>query len=261
MPTLDQHESAEFVKLLFIGASGTGKTGALTSLVRAGYKLRIIDMDNGLDALVNHIKEECPDRLGSVGYVSLRDKYRSGPRGPQVVGQPKAFVQAAKLLDKWEDDTLPEEWGPEYVLVIDSLTNLGTAAFEWAKGMDPMNKDPRRWYKNAQDILDNTMAALTAKAFRTNVVVCTHIELIEDPSGVTKGYASSIGKALGPKLPRYFNTLLLAEVKGAGQKVRRVIRTVPTPQIDAKNPAPMRLAPEYPLESGLAEIFKKLKEG
>ena len=53
MPALGQHQSSDIVKMLFIGPSGAGKTGALASLASAGYNLRILDMDNGLDVLAN----------------------------------------------------------------------------------------------------------------------------------------------------------------------------------------------------------------
>ena len=49
MPNLSKHQSSEFTKLLLMGDSKSGKTGALASLVLAGYKLRILDFDNGLE--------------------------------------------------------------------------------------------------------------------------------------------------------------------------------------------------------------------
>ena len=35
------------IKLLYIGDSGSGKTGSLASLVKDGYKIRILDYDSG----------------------------------------------------------------------------------------------------------------------------------------------------------------------------------------------------------------------
>ena len=259
MPTLDNHQSAKFVKLLYVGSSGTGKTGSLVSLVKAGYKLRIIDLDNGLDALVNFCKMECPANLKNVQYETRRDKYKAGAMGPQVLPPAKALVECAKLLDKWTDESKPEEWGEDYILVIDSLTNLGKAAFEWAKAQNPTSKEPRQWYKGAQDVIDNVIATVTSDIFHANVIVCTHIDFSENDVGLVKAYASSIGRALGPKLPRYFNTMVLAETIGAGKNVRRVIKTMPTGQMDLKNPAPMRIEAEYPLGTGMATIFEKLK--
>jgi GTPase SAR1 family protein len=37
MTSLAEHHSSHIVKLLYIGDSGTGKTGSLTSLVKGGY--------------------------------------------------------------------------------------------------------------------------------------------------------------------------------------------------------------------------------
>ena len=259
MTTLADHTSSEFVKMLFIGSSGTGKTGALISLVEAGYKLRIIDLDNGLAALKNFIVQNCPEKLKNVEYETRRDKYKAGPMGTRVVPPPKAYVESCKLMDKWTDGTDPNEWGSEYVLVIDSMTSLGQAAFEWAKALEPTVKDPRQWYFTAQNAIQNTVAGLTSDLTRTNVIIISHIDLVEDKAGMIKGFASTIGKALGPKIPLYFDTLLLMESMGSGTSVRRTIKTTPTGLIDVKNPAPMRIDATYPLETGLAEIFEKLK--
>lgn len=257
MATLDQHQASEFVKIFYLGNSGSGKTGSLVSLV-PDYDLRIIDMDNGLDALTNLVREQCPERMSSVEFETIRDRYKASPVGPVIVPPARAFVKANNLLDKWSDGTKPEEWGPNKILVIDSLTMLGKAAFEWAKGMNPTYRDSQLWYKGGQDALDNVIATLTSDIFKTNVIVISHVDMREI-NGVEKGFISALGKALGPKLPLYVNTMLLAETSGSGSAVRRKIKTLPTAQIDLKNAAPMRVSAEYPLETGLAEIFKKLK--
>ena len=43
MPTLEDAQEQAFVKLVLIGDSGTGKTGALFSLVEANYNLKVWD--------------------------------------------------------------------------------------------------------------------------------------------------------------------------------------------------------------------------
>lgn len=260
MPSLADHSSGSFVKLLYIGSSGSGKTGSLVSLV-PDYNLRILDLDNGLDALVNLIRRDCPNRIASVEYETRRDTYKATAMGIQVAGSPRAFTDSIKLLDKWSDGSNPAEWGSEYILVVDSLTNLGKAAFAWARGMNPSSKDPRQWYAQAQAVLDDVLATLTAEAFATNVIVCSHVDFVEDGQGFQRGYASSIGKALGPKIPRYFNTMLLAESKSMGKTTKRTIKTAPTNLIDLKNPAPWKVEAEYDLTDGLARIFKELKGG
>lgn len=258
MPSLTDHHSGSFIKLAYIGDSGTGKTGSLTSLVAAGYKLRILDLDNGLDALVQHIRQECPDKLANVDYETVRDKYSSTPMGPQVKSA-KAFVAAIKLMEKWSDDSDPAEWGADTIFVLDSGTSFGKAGFEWARGMNPGAKDPRQWYFSAQQAFENTIALLTGEAFRTNFILISHVSYRELQDGTTKGYASAIGSALGPVISKYFNSLVLAETSGSGKNVRRRIRTVPTSVVDLKNPAPFKVEAELPLESGLATLFETLK--
>lgn len=259
MPSLNQHKSSEFVKLLFIGNSGAGKTGALTPLVKAGYKLKIIDLDSGLDALVNHVSEIDPKLLSAVEFESFRDRVKMTPSGPAVIGSPKAYVQTLNALEKWPGDgSDPAKWGKDTILVIDSLTNLGRAAFQWAKAANPASKDPRQWYKTAQDLLEDLIANVTSDAFETNVIIISHVEMV-DSNGMVKGFASSIGKALGPKIPRFFNTMLLSETSGSGKQVKRKIKTLPTGMIDLKNPAPMKIEAEYEISDGLLRIFEILK--
>jgi len=258
MQSLDQHKSSDYVKLIFIGNSGAGKTGALTPLVQAGYELRIIDLDSGLDALVNHVKEINPKLLSTIEFESFRDKMKMTASGPAVIGSPKAYVQTLNALEKWGDGSDPAKWGPKRILIIDSLTNLGRAAFQWARAANPMSKDPRQWYKTAQDLIEDLIANITSDAFETNVIVISHVEMV-DSNGLTKGFVSSIGKALGPKIPRFFNTMLLSETSGSGKQVKRKIKTLPTGLIDLKNPAPMKIDAEYEISDGLLQIFNILK--
>jgi hypothetical protein len=260
MPSLEDHHSGQFAKLLYLGDTGTGKTGSLVSLVAAGYKLRVLDFDNGLDVLKAFVKRDCPQNLKNIGYVTVRDKYKAGAIGPMVDGIPKALVNATKLLNKWEDDTIPAEWGPDTIFVMDSLTGLGKAAFEWAKGMNPGAKEPRQWYHQAQQAVDNVLALLTSEAFHANVIIIAHVQLVTKPDGSTRGYANTIGKALGPMIGTYFNTMILAESNVIGSNVKRTISTAPTSILDLKNPTPFTIEKTLPLESGLATIFNKLKE-
>lgn len=253
---LSQHKSASYKKLVFIGDSGTGKTGALVSLVKAGFKLKILDLDSGLDALVQWTKKECPELIDNIDAETVRDRIVSGPNGPIVT--PTAFVQATKLMSKWTDGSEPSKGGENEVFVIDSLTALGRAAFEWAKGQNPASKDPRQWYFAAQQALENLIGMLTSPGFESNLIVISHINYRELEENVTKGYPSAIGSAMGPTIPKYFNTMIQAEIRGSGRTAARKIKTVPSPVVDLKNPAPFKLEAEYDLGTGLAKLFADL---
>jgi hypothetical protein len=260
MARASTHQSADFVKILYVGTSGTGKTGSLVSLVEAGYNLRILDMDNGLDALIMYIKHRCPERIDQVDFITLRDKMKADPLKAAIVsGSPKAYTDAIKYMTRWDDNTIPAEWGPDTIFVLDSLTLFGRAAKNWAEGMNPGSKDPRQWFYAAQESMIRVVDMLTSEAFRTNVIVITHVDLVEQPDGTLKGFASALGKAMGSKLPTVFNTMVLAESKGSGDNIRRTITTAPTSIIDLKNPKPYDIPKSLPLDTGMATIFEKLK--
>lgn len=261
MPSLDQLVDSPILKLLLMGDSGTGKTGSLVSLVQAGYKLRILDFDSGLHVLGLMIRKHCPELLSSVSYRTLDDKFKPGPAGATI--QPFAWTEACKMISRWKfkekDGTEvdlgdPWAWGPEYILVLDSLTFLSDAAYNWADAMNPGAKDPRQIYGAAQDAVEHMLAQLKADTFYTNVIVISHVKYIERQDGTTKGYPTSVGSALSPNIPRYFNSMLQVLTKPGG---RRTIQTVSSALVDLKNPA--AFSEELPLETGMAQFFAALK--
>lgn len=252
MPTLDNHQSDSYTKLIYIGDSSTGKTGSLVSLLAAGYKFKILDLDNGLETLKIYARQAQLD-LSGIEYETFRDQYRSTSAGPLVKGQPKAFTDALAKMTEWS-----EVEDAKTIFVLDSLSAYGRAAMEWAKGMNPAAKDPRQWYFQAQQAVESTIALLTGENFKMNVILISHVNYKDVQEGITKGHVNAVGSALGPLIPRYFNTMLLAEVSGAGRNVKRKIKTLPTGVIDLKIPSPEAEA-EYPLETGLASIFTLLK--
>lgn len=259
MPSLSQHQSARITKLLLMGDSGTAKTGSLVSLVKDGYKLRILDFDNGLDALVHQVRAQCPEKADAISFFTLRDKLKASPLGNVPDGQPKAFINALNLLDRWkmgdEDLGKPAEWGEDTVVVIDSLTLMSEAAMRWADSMNPGVKDRRQVYGAAQSAVENCIALLTSESFATNVIVIAHTKYLERPDGTTKGFPTAVGNALSPKIPAYFNSVAWTTT-GAGNK--RQIQTASTALIDLKNPS-VSMPPVMDLNTGLATFFKTVR--
>lgn len=258
MPTLDQTSPSKFVKMMLIGDSGAGKTGSLAPLAKAGYNLRFLDMDNGLKSLQQLLRDD-REALARVGFMSFRDKYKNTPAGQQLVMPARAYLDACRAADKWEDETKPAEWGEKFILVLDSLTLLSKAAFNQAISLNPATKHPIQWYGAAQTAIENFLACLTAEEFHTNVIVISHITDIELNDGTSRGFPTTVGKALSRSIARYFNDLFVVETKGQGANVKRVIRTVPNGQTDAKASL-TDLPSELPIADGMLTIFKKLQE-
>jgi hypothetical protein len=253
MPTADQHQSTRFVKLIYIGDSGTGKTGSMVSLLADGYKFKILDLDSGLGFFIAQAKKlGLGDRLRDVEYESYRDTYKATPAGMMVSGTPKAATDSLKKLTEWS--AIEDE---KTIFVLDSGSAYGRACFEWAKFMNPTSKDPRQWYGTAQKMFEDTIANITSPEFKMNVIFISHVKY-DEMEGLNKGYVNSIGKALGPTIPRYFDHMVLAESFGSGTNVKRKIKTTPTGIIDLNLGVPYFSA-ELPLETGLSEIFKKIK--
>jgi len=256
MPSLDTLVQSTVAKLLLIGDSGTGKTGSLASLVKAGYDLFLLDYDNGWESLAAAIGRTCPERLGSVQVMTLRDKFKTTPNGPVIDGMPKAFAAGMKLLDKWEEFGPPSKWGPTRVLVLDSLTFFCDAAFAWAESMNPTAKDRRQIYGTAQGVVEQVLQLLTGYEFNTNVIVTAHVRYFDLPDGTKRGYPVSIGQALSPTIPRYFNSYAACVTQPGG---KRTIQTASTTMIDLKNPKSFDMAKSLPIETGLATFFETLR--
>ena len=259
MPSLADHQSNSYVKLLLTGDAGSGKSGALASLVGAGYALRILDMDNGLDPLKTFVQHNYPDRLSSVEFRTLRDDYKITAAGPQV-DKPRAFVTAMKMLNHWKYDTTdlgqPLAWGPDVICVLDSLSFFSDAAFDWAQSLNPGAKDPRQWFYAAQQAVESALALLTSASFATNVIVTAHVRYSTGDDSVSKGYPNAIGSALGPTIPRYFNHWAQCTNKAG----KRTIQTAATSMFDLKNTKPFDMAKSYDLSDGLAQFFAVLRD-
>ena len=273
MTALSQHQSLEYVKMLYMGNPGSGKTGSLTGLVAAGYKLRIWDFDNLLGSLVQYVGHVCPEKIGNVSFQTFTDKMKgldtpvvfagkSVKVMPFVDGTPDAYVRALKQLNHWksgdEDLGKPGDWGSDTVIVIDSLTNAAAAAFRYAQAMNPAAMDQQTYYNTAQQLVMNMITLLFSEQVRCNVIVLAHLDYRENEFEVIKGFPRAIGRALNNQIGAYFNVVCLAEASGSGNNVKRVIRTNSTGIVDLKNPVSFKIPDSLPLETGLATIFKTI---
>lgn len=293
MPPLSYHQSAYSTKALFLGDSGAGKTGALASLAGAGYNIRALDMDSGLDVLTNILKDPSskygPDALARVEYVTITDAMKN-VNNRLVPRKAEAWQRAIGLLNDWKYEYTVDEqgraevlwgvaeraaatsagrpihkvdlgpitkWGPQDILVIDSLTMLSNAALNFILAMNArLGQQPHQsdWY-NGQQLIEGLLQMLYDEGVRCNVIVISHISYIGEEGGPTHGYPSTLGKALPPKVGRYFNTTLMAKSSG---KVRK-IHTSTVGLVELKNTAPTKVQADYPLETGLADYFKAVR--
>lgn len=262
MTSLKDHQSNEFSKVLLLGDAKSGKTTGLGSLVAAGYKLRILDMDNLLDPLKEWILSHCPDKIENVEFRTLRDKRKSTPMGSVIDGTPRAFVEAVRMMDRWKYDDVdlgkPAEWGGDCILVLDSLSRFCDAAYDFREMMTPVGRtgerDGRAIYGDAQDAIEATLAHLTSDTFRTNVIVVCHGQYMEMPDGTKKIFPQGVGQKLSPKIPQYF-PVYIRFINKAG---KRSIQLESNSMIDLAFPKPDALT-ALSTDDGLARIFSTLR--
>lgn len=282
MTKITDHQSKETVKLLLIGDSGSGKTGSLASLAAAGYRLRIIDVDNGLDVLKSYLTnpkslyvQQNPRCAENVEFETITDAMRN-INGRIVPKSATVWQRTLKLLQDWNTSSAIfgplTTWTPQDVLVIDSLSMLSTAALNFHLSMQGQlggvrtSNEGRRDIGEAQRLLRGLLELLYDEHVKCNIILTSHITFVSESGHgpqaaaeageIPAGYPSAIGRALSPHIPRYFNTVLFCKTEGSKHKIYTKSQGV----VNVKNTAPMSVAPSYPLETGLADYFKAIKE-
>ena len=261
------------IKVILCGESGSGKTGALAALAAAGYKLRLLDLDNNSGVLRNLLtKPSAPYVRANAKVLENLDSVLtfSEPRG--LVGGKLGITKAAvwsgvsEALAGWKDGERAlgaiTTWDSSHVLVVDTFTRLSHSAMNFHLAMNGrLNQKPNLYdFGDAQQLLRYFLEIITSPEVRCNVVLNCHIDKTENKStSAPEEYPMSIGAKLGPDIATYFGSLLKVEKTGSGEKLRRVIRTVPSSALGVKTSIPFDAKPEYPLGSGLSDYFKAVR--
>jgi hypothetical protein len=258
MSTLDQHESATVVKALCVGDSGAGKTGALASLVDAGYNLRILDFDGGLSVLRGFVKRK--ENLRNVQYITLRDKFAL--MGAKMgIKKADAFQRGMSALDEggakhWGEsgaDVPPIwNWTPADILVLDTLATAGKSSLSMVlQANGQIMKAPEiQHYGTAMDNIEKLLDYLTSDAIGCHVIVNTHVS--PPAEGSLKLYPEALGTKLGPKVAKPFDNMVSISVQGKN----RLFKTKVDGLMALKTAKPLN--DTYPIETGWSDIFKAL---
>jgi hypothetical protein len=262
----------EPVKVLLCAHSGNGKTGANASLAAAGYKLRYLDLDNGVDVLRNFLSDplspyviaqrDVGKNLDSI--ISLSEK-RKSVGGKLSIAKAEVWAKASSQIEEWKDGERNlgsiTSWDTSHVLCIGSFTRLAESAIRFVQFLNGrLNQHPfQSDYGDAQNLLRSFLEIVTSPEVRCNLVLECHIESIEQGDGTFQDFPRAVGKALAPIIGTYFNTLLQIKKVGQGTSLKRTIHTVPTGTLGVKNTAPFKVKAEYALETGLAEYFTAVR--
>jgi hypothetical protein len=253
MPSMLDHESNRIVKMLVLGDSGNGKTGAVASLLDAGLKIRALDFDNGLSVIKGYVKDKT--KLKNMHYITLKDEMTL--QAARIgIKKAAAFQRAMDALDgkkdMWGEDFGPlTSWGEDVVLLVDSLSMMGRSSLQMvmqanAKGFAAPEI---QHYGTAMENLEKFLDIVTSNAVKCHVLINTHTTSIE---GTAKLFPEALGSKLPPKVGKFFDNMISLSVSGS----TRTFKTDKDGLLALKTAT--KLNPTYPIETGLADIFKAL---
>jgi hypothetical protein len=227
MPALND-QTQRPVKLIYLGRQGAGKTGSFASLAAAGYKLRLLDADKGVDTLQNLLldRDHFPYRnfmdkhnidLGLSSFIpvdqemniSTVDRAYKDPTGKVIKttkervlapSNAQAWHKVTDLLQDWNDGGQKlgnvHSWGPDTICILDTYSTMARYAYYYHQGINGRlgaiedGFDHQRDIGGAQAWLRRLLEVLFSSAVKCNIIVACHITWVDE----SRGFAQSPGE-------------------------------------------------------------------
>ena len=230
-------------KILIIGASGTGKTRSIGTLVDWAARqtpprnVRVLFTENGLETLLGYWLDRSvmvPDNLAyhvvttkAIPLADLMDAAKKvGILNYKAITEMvdpnrstnNPYYKIMEVLAKFVDDRTGKDcgnigtWTATDIFVIDSLSELANACFKMVIGNKPTASPSD--YGVAQNNLLNFLRYLT-QGFAPTVVLTAHVQRQTDEiTGSVKLQTKAIGKAMGDDIPQLFSEVVGAVREG-----------------------------------------------
>ena len=218
-------------KTLLLGASGTGKTHSIRTLVEAGLEVFVLSTEPGIESVLGDIPTEqlhwhyiAP---ASVGWAELQDSAKKinsfdmkTLSGLTDINKRKYtqwadfLAQCADFVDQRTGESFGDvtEWDATRAFVVDSLSGLSIMGMNMVVGSKPV-KSQGDW-GIAMDNLERLINKLVMDT-KCYFVLTAHPEKeMDEVLGSQILTVSSLGKKLPPKLPRYFDDVILTKRDG-----------------------------------------------
>jgi hypothetical protein len=217
-------------KILLLGATGCGKTHAIRTLLDAGLEVFGIFTEPGMEVL----SDTDPERLhwhyiapASTPWEQMIDSARKintmsfdalCKLSDVNKRQHTEFLDLLTCLSNFTDDRTGKTFGPvdsfdtTKALFVDSLSGLNIMSMNMVTGTKPV-KSMSDWGV-AMDNLERLITKLTVDVPCT-FVLTAHLERETDEvTGGISLMASTLGKKLAPRLPRFFSDVIHAKREG-----------------------------------------------
>lgn len=223
--------------VLLMGPAGTGKTHSIGTLVDTGLEVFYLALENGIESLLGYYADAnkpLPDNLHwhvlqspTAGFAEMEATARQintmsfeslTKLSDSNRGKYNQFVSLLTALNNFPDDRTGKSFGPvnlwdsTKVIVIDGMTGLGRCALSMVVGGKPVRSQAD--WGIAQDQLEKVIQKL-CDGCPCHFVLLAHVEReVDQVLGGTKLMLSTLGRALGPKIPAMFSDVILAVRQG-----------------------------------------------
>ena len=274
--------SQQAPSILLLGAPGSGKTHALTTLVEAGLELFVVITEpHGLETLLTscaqrkldvskiHWMEIFPARPGFESLEAMAKKVSIMDQGALANLKPGGerseaqFIKLLQGLSNFKDDKDGRTYGPvdsfdtTRAVVIDSLSGLNAMSMDITIG-DKVTANPGEW-GIAMKQLEKLLMKCTS-SMRCLFVLTAHTEReVDENSGIGRIMASTLGRKLAPTIPRFFSEVILAKRVAEGDNEQFLwSNTEPNHDLKRRSLAPSSKLP--PSFAPIVEAYKKRVE-
>lgn len=218
-------------KVLLMGESGSGKTHSIRTLVDAGITPFCIFTEPGMEVL-GDIK--CPDLHWN--YIPpARQSWATMIDGAKKVNtlpmeaiaklpdmdktKHRQFISLLENIANFTCERCGEafgdatEWGTDRAFVLDSLSGVNVMAMDHVVGSKPV-KSMQNWGV-AMDAIERLINKLCSDTYCW-LVITAHVEReVDEVTGGTQTMASTLGRKLAPKLPRFFSDVIQTHRAGS----------------------------------------------
>lgn len=220
------------VNVMLMGPAGSGKTHSIGTLVDSGVEVFYLGLEPGLEALLGYYTDrglpipvnlhwhmlkaptatftDLIDAATKINQLSLDSLAKMVDPNKSKHNQ---FISLLQALNDFPDDRTGAKfgsvagWTPARALIMDGMSGLGRAALSLVVGGKPV-KSQSDW-GIAQDQVEKILRML-CDACPCHFVLLAHVERETDMVlGGIKLMASTLGKALAPKIPAMFSDVIL----------------------------------------------------